>query len=34
LDKDKNPTNTPDERTPHHLLDDARYVAVARGRLF
>jgi phage terminase large subunit len=34
LDKDKNPTNVPDETTPSHLLDDARYIATARGRLF
>lgn len=34
LDKDKNPTNTPDDKTPHHLLDDIRYLATARGRLF
>lgn len=33
LDKDKNPTNTPEDKN-NHLHDPARYIVLARGRQF
>lgn len=33
LDKDKNPTNVPEDKNNHHM-DGIRYLATSRGRLF